>query len=116
MSLATIYKGSDEIIEITVTTDGTTPIDLNTVNDILIVAYQTKEDIIQSWQLSDSTVIITDASNGVCKVYLDRDNTINLPEKRLNLQGSLKLVDSDFEDSFSIEIDIVPLCNLLNSV
>lgn len=113
--METIYKGSDEVIQITIT-NGTDPIDLGAVDDIFVFAYQTKEDIIQSWTLGDGDVIITDAANGICKVNLDRDNTKNLPEKRLYIEVDLQLVNTDFEDGVMIEKDIKPLCDLLNSV
>jgi len=111
-----MYKGSDEVIEITVTSDGTTAIDLATADDIIVTCYQTKEEIIQQWTLGDGDVIITDASAGECKVYLDRDNTINLPEKRIYIQVDLQLVNANFESGVSIEKDIEPLCDLYNSV
>ena len=116
MSLPVIYKGSDEVIVITVTTNGTTPIDLATADDIFVFAYQTKEDIIQSWSLGEGDVTITDASNGVCTVNLDRDNTLKIPEKRIYIEVDLQLVNADFEGGISIEKDIEPLCDLLNSV
>lgn len=115
MAFAVIYKGSDEVIEITVT-NGSIAIDLNTVEDIIVSAYQTKDVVLQQWRLSDSDVEITDASAGKCKVNLDRDNTQNLPEKRIYIEVDLKLINADFEDGFSIEKDIQPLCDLKNSV
>lgn len=115
MSLPTIYKGSDEVIQITIT-DGTNPIDLSTADDIFVYAYQTKEDIIQSWSLGEGDVTITNASNGICKVNLDRDNTMKIPEKRIYIEVDLQLVNASFEDGFSLEKDIKPLCDLLNSV
>lgn len=115
--METMYKGSDEVVVITVTSDGTTPIDLATADDIFVYAYQTKEDIIQSWSLGEGDVVITDASNGVCKVYLDRDNTSQLPEKRIYIEVDLKLVNANFEDGFSLEKQSdIPLCDLKNSV
>lgn len=116
MALAIMYKGSDEVIVITVTSDGTSPIDLNTVEDITVSAFQNKEDIVQQWKLSDGDVTITDASNGVCKVNLDRKNSATLPEKRIYIEVDLTLVNSDFEDDISIEKDTKPLCDLKNSV
>jgi len=115
MALVTKYKGSDEVIQITIT-DGTDPIDLSTVEDITVSAYQTKEDIIQSWKLSETTVVITNASLGICKVNLDRDNTMNLPERRIYVEVDLTSVNAGFEDGVSIQKDIKPLCDLLNSV
>lgn len=116
MALAIMYKGSDEVIAITVTSNGTDPIDLNTAEDITVSAYQTKEDIIQSWKLSEGEVIITDAVNGKCKVNLDRNNSATLPEKRIFIEVALTLVNADFENGISIEKDIQPLCDLKNSV
>lgn len=115
MALAIMYKGSDEVIQITVT-DGTDAIDLNTVEDITVSAYQTKEDIIQQWKLSDGDVTITNASAGICKVNLDRNNSATLPEKRIFIEVALTLVNTDFEDDISIEKDVKPLCDLKNSV
>lgn len=116
MALPVMYKGSDEVIQITVTTDGTTPIDLNTVEDITVSAYQTQADVIQSWKLSEGGVVITDAANGKCKVNLDRNNSSTLPEKRIFIEVALTLVNTDFEGDISIEKDIKPLCDLKNSV
>ena len=115
MALTEIYKGSDEVIQITVT-DGTDPIDLATVEDITVSVFQRKEDIIQQWKLSLSEVTITDASNGICKVNMDRDTTETLSEGRLYIEVDLTLVNSDFEDEISIEKDIKVLCELKNSV
>lgn len=115
MSFPIIYKGSDEVIQITIT-DGTDPIDLATVEDVSVYCYQTKENIIQSWKLSDGGVTITNASLGICKVNLDRDNTLKLPSKRIYIEVDLTLVNADFEDGISIEKDIEALCDLENSV
>jgi len=115
MALTEILKGSDEVIQITIT-DGTDPIDLATADDITVSVYQRADVIIQQWKLSDSEVIITDASNGICTVNLDRDNTENLESKRLYIQVDLQLVNAGFEDGVMIEKDIKPLCDLLNSV
>lgn len=115
MALTEIYKGSDEVIVITVT-DGTDPIDLATADDITVSVYQRSDVIIQQWKLSDSEVTITDASNGICQVNLDRDNTADLESKRLYIEVALQLVNADFESGVMIEKDSnVPLCDLANS-
>lgn len=115
MALPIICKGSDEIIQITVT-DGTNAIDLNEAEDITVSVYQTADVIIQQWLLSENEVTLVDAENGICSVALDRDNTNGLPTKRLYVQVDLKLVNAAFEDGYAIEKDIKPLCDLQNSV
>ena len=98
MAVAKLYKGSDSVIQFTVTDVVTElPIDLADCDDITVSAFQKSDSIIQQWKLSDSEVTITDASNGICQVNLDRDNTADLPTARVFGEVILNYVNADFE-------------------
>ena len=119
MAVAILYKGSDEVIQLTITDEVTDlPVDLALCDDIIVSAYQTKENIIQQWLLSESEVTITDASNGICQVNLDRDNTAKIPSKRVYGEVVLQYVDADFEDGVRLvkNIPTLVLFDLKDSV
>jgi len=92
-----IFTGSDEIITVTLNDGSGVIIPPSTLTDVIISCYQTKGEIIQQWLMSDGDVIVVSDPAGTVKVYLDRDNTINLPEKRLYLEVIVELANANFE-------------------
>lgn len=117
MSLPVIYKGSDEVIQLTITDADGAPVVPSTVEDIIISVYQTKENVIQKWLLSEGTVDIFDDADGIVRVNLDRDNTEKIPQKRIYLEVAVETTNADFEDGVARQIQSdIPLCDLKNSV
>lgn len=118
MSLPIIPKGADEVIEITLTDVDGNPINPNDCNDVIVSVYQTKEDAIQQWKMSDDDlVIVGDGSTGKVQVALDRNNTAKLPEKRLFLEVCIETANDDFENNTQRQIATdIALADLKNSV
>ena len=92
-----IFTGSDQIVIVTLKDNSGNIIPPSTTSDIIITAYQTKENIVQQWKASDGKVTTVNDSQGTVAVNLDRDNTINLPPKRLFLEVIIELSNPDFE-------------------
>lgn len=112
-----VFIGSDEIIEVTIKDSDNSPINIGSLQDIIISCYQTKEDIIQQWILSDSQVTVVNESAGIVSVNLDRDNTKKLRLKRLYLEIAVKIANASFEDGYSLQkVSDIALADLKNSV
>lgn len=116
MAVEILFQGSDEVIEVTILDGDGNAINPNSTSDIIISCYQNKEVIIQQWKKSASQVDIVDAVNGVVSVNLDRQNTLNLPLKRIYVEVAIQITNADFQSGYSLEkqSDIV-LCDLKNS-
>jgi len=112
-----IYKGSDEVINITITDANGAAIPISNTEEIIVSVYQTKEDIIQQWLLSDGSLITVSDANGIVQANLDRDNTAEIPLRRLFMEVVVEITDTDFEANAQrmIVSDIV-LADLKNSV
>jgi len=117
MSVPIIYKGQDEIIQLTLTESGGSAITISILSDVIISVYQTKDDIIQQWKISNSSLIVISDAGGIVVANLDRDNLMNIPLKRLFFEIAVIVSNSDFEDGIQkiIKSDIV-LADLKNSV
>ena len=117
MSVAIIYKGSDEVINITITDADALPIPISDLDECIVSVYQTKEDIIQQWTLSSGSLITVDDAAGIVQANLDRDNTTEIPLKRLYMEVVAEIADTNFEANTQrmIVSDIV-LADLKNSV
>ena len=92
-----IYKGGDNEINITVMYSGS-PVTISDIMDIVVTAYQTKSEIVQQWKISDNSIEVVDDSAGEVRMYLDRDNTINIPPKRLYMDIVFEFNNNNFED------------------
>jgi len=112
-----IYKGSDEVINITITDADGVAIPISDTEEIIVSVYQTKEDIIQQWKKSDSSLVTVSDVNGIVQANLDRDNTAEIPLRRLYMEVVVEITDTDFETNIQrmIVSDIV-LADLKNSV
>lgn len=112
-----IYKGSDENINVTVKKIDGSALTISDLVDVVVSAYQTKSEIIQQWKVSDGSLITVADDEGIVQANLDRDNTENMPCKRLYLEVKVISTNSDFESGEQVAIvsDIV-LADLKNSV
>lgn len=112
-----IYKGSDSNIVVTVKDYTGEALTISDLIDVVVSAYQTKSEIIQQWKVSDSSLVIVTDNEGIVQANLDRDNTENLPCKRLYLEVKIIASNTDFESGEQVSIisDIV-LADLKNSV
>lgn len=117
MSAPIIYKGSDEVINITITDADGVAIPISDLTECIVSVYQTKEDIIQQWLLSENSLLIVNDSAGIVRANLDRDNTIEIPLRRLYMEVVAEITDTNFETNTQrmIVSDIV-LADLKNSV
>lgn len=111
-----IYKGADEVINVTIT-DGTNPIVISDCEDVIVSVYQTKSDIIQQWKISDGSLKTVNDAGGIAQANLDRNNTADLPERRLYLEVVVEIANTDFEAGIQrmIQSDIA-ISDLKNSV
>lgn len=117
MALPVIYKGSDERIRITLTDADGVALNPDDLEDIIVSVYQKKETPIQQWKLSDGDVKVDDADDGIVSVYLDRDNTKDIPEMRLFLEVIAELENTEFEDDTQrMIVSDIALADLKNSV
>lgn len=118
MGLPVIPKGADEVIEITLTDADENPINPNDCEDLIVSVYQTKDDILQQWKLSDDEITISgDGSTGVIQVALDRDNTAKVDEKRIFMEIAIETENDEFEDGIQRQIATdIPLADLKNTV
>lgn len=116
MSVPIIYKGGDNSIQVTLKINGTA-VPISDLSNIFAYCYQTKNEIIQTWKLSDNSITVIDNSGGIVQINLDRDNTINAACKRIFLEVVMETISPDFESGFAriVTGDIV-LCDLKNSV
>ena len=117
MSVAVIYKGSDMNINITLNAPDGSALVISDLIDVVVSVYQTKEEIIQQWKVSNGSLIVIEDADGSVQANLDRDNTVNLRLKRLYLEVKVIGTNSDFESGEQVAIvsDIV-LADLKNSV
>jgi hypothetical protein len=117
MSTPIIYKGSDEVINITITDADGLAIPISDLTECIVSVYQTREDIIQQWLLSDTSLIVVNSASGIVQANLDRDNTTEIPLRRLFMEVVAEITDTNFETNTQrmIVSDIV-LADLKNSV
>lgn len=117
MALTEIYRGADEVINITLKDSAGDPIVISSLDDVIVSIYQTKETIIQQFKVSDSSLIITNDNAGIVTANLDRDNTANIPLRRLFIEVVAEISNSDFESgSQRMIISDIVLADLKNSV
>lgn len=103
-----IYKGGDKEINIAVKYSGQ-PVTISEILDITVSVYQTKSDIIQQWKKSNDSIEVVDDAGGLIRMYLDRDNTIKIPAKRLYMDIVFEFTNSNLESSIQkvVQSDIV---------
>jgi len=117
MAIPIIYKGADEVINITITDADGNAIPISDLEEIIVSIYQVKETVIQQWLLSDNSLVVVDDAGGIVQANFDRDNSDTIPLKRLYLEVVAELANTDFESNTQrmIVSDIV-LADLKNSV
>ena len=117
MSTPIIYKGSDEVINVTITDADGVAIPISDLSEVVVSVYQTKEEIIQQWLLSEGSLLVVNDSAGIVQANLELDNTIEIPLKRLFMEVVVEISDTNFETNTQrmIVSDIV-LADLKNSV
>lgn len=117
MAIPIIYKGADEVINITLTDADGNPLVVSSLSEVVVSIYQVKETVIQQWKKSDNTLITVSSSGGIVQANFDRDNSDTVPLKRLYLEVVAQIADANFEGGFQrmIASDIV-LADLKNSV
>lgn len=103
-----IYKGGDNEINVAVKYGGVA-VTITDILDITISVYQTKSEIVQQWKVSNGSIEIVDDAGGLIRMYLDRDNTINIPAKRLYMDIVFEFTNSNLESSIQkvVQSDIV---------
>jgi hypothetical protein len=118
MGFPVIPQGADEVIEITLTDANGNAINPNDCLDVIVSVYQTKENTIQQWKLSDGDITVDgDGSAGIIQMGLDRNNTSTLPIARLFLEVCIETTNTEFEDDIQRQIATdIPLADLKNSV
>ncbi|CAB4218451.1 hypothetical protein UFOVP1605_27 [uncultured Caudovirales phage] len=117
MSLPIIYKGADEVINITITDSAGAPITISTLSDVIVSIYQTREQIIQQWSIGNSDLVVVNDAGGIVQANLDRDNTTEIPLKRLYLEVVAELSNSEFESNTQrMIVSDIDLADLKNSV
>ena len=116
MAFPVIYKGGDEVISITLTDSDGVAINPNDCEDIIISVYKQIESIIQSFSLSESSVIIQDADDGIVRVMLDKENTSKVAAGRLLMQVEVLINNTQFGKVQSFKIADIALCDLKASV
>lgn len=97
--MTTIIKGTDHKSTFVLFRDGQ-PIDLNEANEIEVKVYQKKDDILASYKLTDSDVVITEAVGGVCECYINRESLVYVPNGKLFIEIVVDLNDVNFANSY----------------
>lgn len=103
-----IYKGGDKEINIALKYGGSS-VPISDILDITVSVYQTKSEIIQQWKVSNGSIEVVDDAGGLIRMYLDRDNTINIPAKRIYMNIVFEFTNSSLESSIQkvVQSDIV---------
>lgn len=117
MAIPTIYKGADEVINVTITDGDGVAIPISSLSEVIVSVYQNKETVLQQWKKSDGSLVTVSSSGGIVQANLDRNNTNAIPLKRLFLEVVAELANTDFASNKQrmIVSDIV-LADLKNSV
>lgn len=95
MSLATAPKGTDITLQFVLAQDAV-PLDLTNATEIEVKVYQRKDDVLATFLLSDSEVVVTDATAGECECYLNRESLDKIRSGRLFTQIFVTIPNADF--------------------
>jgi len=99
MTVIDIPYNTDHTLKFRLSVDDADPFDLSAVLDIEVIVYQKKSDVLASFKLSDSEVVVTNAVSGECECYLQRSSITSVKSGRLFCQISIDSYDENFEDN-----------------
>lgn len=116
MAFPLIYKGGDEVLNITLTDSTGAAINPNDCEDITVDIYQKKEFVVQQFKLSNATIIIQNEDTGQIRVMLDAESTSKLDAGRVYMQVILEINNVQFDKIQKFVKADIPICDLKESV